>query len=91
MDMRISSVRNPYEVYQTQSANNVSRLSRAEEKKDIVALSGQAKDYQVASRALKEVPDVRQDRINEIQSKIESGTYNVSSKDIAAKLMGNLL
>jgi len=90
MSMRIDGVRNPYEVYQTQRTNNVARLSRAEEKKDIVALSEQAKDYQVAARALKEVPDVRQDKVNEIQSKIESGNYNVSSKDIAAKLLGNL-
>ena len=90
MNMRINGVSNPYEVYQTQRTNNVSRLSRAEEKKDIVALSSQAKDYQVAARALKEVPDVRQDKVNEIQSKIESGNYNVSAKDIAAKLLGNL-
>jgi len=90
MSMRINSVRNPYEVYQTQRNNNVSRLSRAEEKKDIVALSEQAKDYQVASRALKALPDVRQDKISEIQSKIESGNYNVSSMDLAAKLLGKM-
>ena len=90
MSMRINGVSNPYEVYQTQRTNNVSRLSRAEEKKDIVALSSQAKDYQVAAKALKDVPDVRMDKINEVKSKIESGNYNVSSKDIAAKLLGNL-
>ena len=90
MSMRINGVSNPYEVYQTQRTTNVARLSRAEEKKDIVALSEQAKEYQVAARALKAVPDVRQDKVNEIQSKIESGNYNVSSKDIAAKLLGNL-
>ncbi len=39
--------------------------------------------YQVAAAA----PDVRQDRVNEIQERLASGTYNFDPYDIAERLI----
>ena len=38
--------------------------------------------------AVKNTPDIRMDRVNEISAKIASGEYNVSGNDIAAKILG---
>ena len=38
--------------------------------------------------AVKNAPDIRMDKVNEISAKIERGEYNVSGEDIAAKILG---
>ncbi len=55
--------------------------------KDEISLSATAKDMQVAKNALNAVPDVREAKIADIKSRMESGTYDVSVEDFAAKLM----
>ena len=64
---------------------NVNRMSPA---KDDVKISSVGKDFTIAMNALKDVPDIRMDRVNEISAKIASGEYNVSGNDIAAKILG---
>ena len=64
---------------------NVNTISPA---KDDVKISNVGKDFAVAMNALKDVPDIRMDRVNEISAKIANGEYNVSGHDIAAKILG---
>lgn len=41
---------------------------------------------------IQSVPDVREDRVEQIRSEIEAGTYNVKAEKIAEKIIGgNLL
>jgi negative regulator of flagellin synthesis FlgM len=54
---------------------------------DNVKISSKGKDYAIAMNALKDVPDVRMDKVNELSAKIEKGEYNVSGNDIADKMM----
>jgi len=60
-------------------------------KKDVVSISNQAKDFQTAMKALKEIPDIRKDKVEELARKIESGTYKVSEEDIADKILKSIL
>lgn len=55
--------------------------------KDEVSFSSAGKDMQVAKNALAAVPDVRETKISDVKSKINDGTYEVSSADFAKKLM----
>ena len=64
---------------------NTNKISPA---KDDVKISNVGKDFAVAMNALKDVPDIRMDRVNEISAKIERGEYNVSGQDIASKILG---
>jgi len=64
---------------------NVNTISPA---KDDVKISSVGKDFTIAMNALREVPDIRMDRVNELSAKIESGEYNVSGDDIASKILG---
>ena len=54
---------------------------------DQISISNKGKDFQVVMKALKEVPDVRKDRVDDIEKKYNSGEYNVSGKDIIDKLV----
>lgn len=57
--------------------------------KDEVSFSSAGKDMQVAKNALAGVPDVRETKIRDVKSKIDNGTYEVSSADFAKKLLEN--
>lgn len=79
-------------VYDKQkSLGKVGRSSGISAKKDVVSISNAAKDYQVAVKALKDVPDVRQDKVNELIQKFESGSYDVSGKEVADKVLKSIL
>ncbi len=57
--------------------------------KDSINLSNDARDFQTTMKALaNNSPDPsREDKVNSIMQKIQSGTYNISSMDIASKIM----
>lgn len=54
---------------------------------DTFSLSSTAKDFQVAKQALAQIPDIRQEKVDHIKQQIESGTYNVTGKEVADKLI----
>lgn len=55
--------------------------------KDKVSFSEVGKDIQFAAKLAKEVPDVRQDKIEAIKERIKSGTYNVDAKEVSEKIV----
>lgn len=74
--------------------NKVERINSSRSvspKKDVVSLSSQAKDYQTAINALKNVPDIRKDKVLEIQKKFETGQYNVSGREIAESIIKSII
>lgn len=78
-------------IYNKQGINKKGRVkSNNNLKKDSVELSGRAKDFQVAMEALKNVPDVRQDKVDEIKKQISSGTYVVDSGKIVEKIFESI-
>jgi negative regulator of flagellin synthesis FlgM len=54
---------------------------------DQISLSTAGKDMQVAKNALAKTPDVREDKVNDIKSQLESGSYNVDPEAFASKLL----
>lgn len=72
------------------SQKNTGRISKTGaivSKKDVLSISNEAKDFQTVTRALKDVPDVRQNRVDELLDKFETGSYNVSGQDVAEKVL----
>jgi negative regulator of flagellin synthesis FlgM len=55
---------------------------------ETVDLSTKAKDIQQVKNALSSVPDVREQKVAEIKSQVQNGTYNVSGEKIAGKMVG---
>ncbi len=60
------------------NAGSLSLSSSAE-----ATISSQARDIQLVKSALAQLPDVRQDRVDELKALVQSGKYQVSGDDIA--------
>ena len=61
--------------------------SVAANKSDKLEISRVGKDYQIAKKAVKEAPDIREDKVNELKAAIDNGTYEVSANDFAEVLL----
>lgn len=86
--MRIDAVNRLYGAYETQAVKKVSSKGQVAPK-DEVTLSVEGKDIIAVQKMLKEVPDVREDRVKELKERIASGNYNVSSKEVADKILSS--
>ncbi|MDF2523849.1 MAG: Anti-sigma-28 factor FlgM family protein [Clostridiales bacterium] len=71
--------------------NKVDGIAGIATKKDVISISNQAKDFQTVMKALKDVPDVRQEKVKELTEKFETGVYSASGKDIADKILKSVL
>lgn len=54
---------------------------------DRVSLSPQAREILKAQQSLASLPDVREDKVAEIKSRIEAGDYRIDSDAIAEKMI----
>ena len=86
--MRIDAYNQIQQIYGSKS------IKKTEEKrvtsssfKDQLLLSAAVKDAQIAKQALASTPDVRESVIAPIKEQIDNGTYEVSTDDLAGKLL----
>jgi negative regulator of flagellin synthesis FlgM len=84
---------NPLSTQPTDNARPVERNTRAGENvnvaasKDKATLSERAKSLAKARTALEDVSDVRQNRVDELKEKIDSGKYEINYDALANKLL----
>ena len=82
--MRIFGIGKIGQVYKGQTAKvGQSKIG----KKDVVEFSTVAKDCQYASKIIRNVPDIRTDKVNAIKEQISTGTYNVDAEEVSRKIM----
>lgn len=86
--MRVDAINHVSQLYQSTKTKSVDR-SKEVSKRDAYEISQSAKDYQVAKNAIAESSDVREDRVAEMKEALASGTYNVSSQEIAEKMVSS--
>ncbi len=69
---------------------NKIELSTPPEQSETVSISQTGKEINQYIEAMAELPDIREERIAQIQAALEKGTYSVSSQDLADKLIQEL-
>ncbi|MGB3367551.1 MAG: flagellar biosynthesis anti-sigma factor FlgM [Acidaminobacteraceae bacterium] len=69
---------------------NVKKTDKVGLSPDKIEISDAAKEYQLAMQAFNKLPEVREDRVNDIKGQIKDGSYKPSSEDIAKKLLASL-
>ena len=84
--MRIDAYSQVSQIYQTNKLKKTVKTSETRAK-DQYQISRSGKDYQIAKQALSEVPDVREDKVAALKEAFASGTYNVSSQEIAESMV----
>ena len=56
-------------------------------KRDELVLSDRAREIQLAMKAAKASPDIREERVQTIKAQIQSGTYSVPAEDVARMMI----
>lgn len=62
---------------------------RASYKGDSMKISSKAKQIKELEILLREIPDIRKEKVENIQRQIESGQYTVDSKAVARKILSS--
>jgi negative regulator of flagellin synthesis FlgM len=97
--MKVSDVNdvNAQMIQQYQRSENVTATvdkqagSAAVKPEETVDLSTMARDIQQAKVEVSKLPDVREEKVQEIKAQVEKGTYNVSGEQIADKMVGETI
>ncbi len=85
--MRVDALSQIQQVYGVNKSRRTSKTASTSSGKDAVEISSIGRDIQMAKSAVKDSPDVRQEKIAALKAKIQSGTYDVSGESFADKLM----
>lgn len=80
--MKVGQIPGVAGVYNKQGISKVERAKEAQGKKDVVAISNAGQDYNAVIKALKDVPEIREDKVNAIKEQIENNDYNVDRKEL---------
>lgn len=87
--MNINRINSISQIYGKSKLKKVSKLSSVSNSKDVANISSMGKDFQTALRAVKKTDDIRQDKVDEIKNKIDSGEYIEDTDALVDKIMGN--
>jgi len=78
-------------VYGTQkNTGRIEKTGPVSSKKDVLSISNEAKDFQTVYKALKNVPDIRQNKVKELSERFEADSYNVTGRDVADKVIRSI-
>lgn len=84
--MRINSISQISQIYQSSMIKKTSTTKKSETK-DEFQISAMGIDYNIAKKAVSNASDIRQEKVDELKSKINSGQYEVSAENFAEKLL----
>lgn len=86
--MRIDAYNRVNQVYQTSKMSKTTKTGKpVSGGNDQFEISQFGKELHVAKEAVKNAPDVREEKIADIKARMQNGTYQVSSQQIADKLV----
>ena len=84
--MKVEAYNQVNQIYQTTNPKKVAKTGETKVKEQY-QVSKSGKDYQIAKNALSQVSEVREDKVNYFKEALASGTYNVSSQEIAESMV----
>jgi negative regulator of flagellin synthesis FlgM len=75
------------QIRQKHPASGQQPLSGLTAQSDKVDLSDRAREVQQAAQMLKEMPDVREDKVQQVKMAVDNGTYNVIGTRVATHML----
>ena len=85
--MRIEAYNQVAQLYKTNKTTSTRAAGSAGMGRDEVQISSFGRDYQIAKKAVAEASDIREDKVAEMKTKLESNNYQVDTGDFASKLL----
>lgn len=76
-------------IYKNQG--NISKTNKSDKtnRRDELNISNEAHEFQLAMKSVKEQPEIREKKVEELKRQIKAGTYKVDAKKIAEKMMND--
>ena len=87
LSMRIDAYNQVAQLYGIQKSVKTQKAQNAAGPRDQVSISQAGRDYQVAKSAVSEASDIREDKVAQLKSMVDAGTYSVEPGDFASKLL----
>jgi negative regulator of flagellin synthesis FlgM len=75
----------------TTSPDTSSGKEKVKAGEDSVELSQNAQDLKLAQAALRDLPDIRSEKVSQLKQQIEEGTYEIKPNKIAGKMIEETL
>ncbi|NLN42620.1 MAG: flagellar biosynthesis anti-sigma factor FlgM [Clostridiales bacterium] len=91
MKINPSQIAKAMEIYMAQKSKGVPADKKSQSEMDEVGLSDTAQAFQVAYKAVQKNDGVNMEKVNRIKKQIEEGQYNISSIDLAHKMLDYIL
>lgn len=85
--MRINKLDNIFQVYNKNSGIKKVKSDNRGKDTDELKISEKAIEFQYALQKLKDVEDIRMDKVEYIKEQVQSGSYHVDGKKIAEKIL----
>jgi len=97
--MKISETRNPAAELVSQHEINGKKVGSGPEKQtaggvvaeEKVSLSSTAREFQRAQEAIETLPDVREEKVQELKDQIKNEKYDVNGEEVAEKMLNESL
>lgn len=65
------------------------KAEKKQAKDDSTQISARAKEIMTARAELKDMPQLRKEKVEALKAKVQTGNYQVDSKKVAAKILEN--
>lgn len=88
--MRINKMDNVFQVYNKNLGVKNIKTNKSGKSSDELKISENAMDFQFAINKVKEVEDIRVEKVEKIKEQIKSGTYEIDGKKIAEKIYNSI-
>ena len=85
--MRIEAYNQVAQIYKNSKTTKAQSSRGTTAGRDEVTISRTGYDYQIAKQAVAEASDIREDKVAELKTRVDSGNYKVDAGDFASKLL----
>lgn len=89
--MKVYNTSQIHAVYQKQKMRKTDRVGHPTHQSLDIQISDQGKEFQFAIERLRQVPDVRREKVDEISKKVKDGTYKVDTLKLAQSMRNYLI
>ena len=88
--MRINKTDNVFQIYNKNQGVKKAKADRMPKEADQLKISDAAIDFQHALQKLKNVEDIRMEKVDGLKAQIQAGTYEISGNKIAEKMVESI-
>ena len=85
--MRIDAYNQISQIYGVQKNMRTTKMAAVSGRNDQLSISQAGRDFQVAKSAVAQASDIREDKVAQLKSMVDSGQYHVEEGDFASKLL----